>query len=75
MKNLQKIVLVFFIIFLAGCVKNSPKILIETGEKTIPVNIEIADDNSERMQGLMYRESLDENSGMFFVFETEDVYY
>ena len=68
-KNYQRILLIFVCILLASCVKNSPKIFIETGEKTIAVDIEVADDNSERMKGLMFRENLDENSGMLLIFE------
>ncbi len=32
------------------------------------IDIEIADNTPERMQGLMYRKSMDENKGMLFVF-------
>lgn len=71
--------MIFLLIFLIGCTKNfseMPKnisgILIDNGEKTIQINVEIADDNDERGKGLMFRESLDESSGMLFVFEDED---
>lgn len=37
-------------------------------------SVEIADDPSEREIGLMERDSLDEESGMLFVFEQEGVY-
>lgn len=33
------------------------------------IDIEIADNIPERMQGLMYRKSMDENKGMLFVFQ------
>ena len=33
------------------------------------IDIEIADNTPERMQGLMYRKSMDENKGMLFVFQ------
>jgi len=33
------------------------------------IDIEIADNTQERMQGLMYRKSMDENKGMLFVFQ------
>ena len=36
--------------------------------------IEIADSESEREKGLMFRESLAKNSGMLFVFEKEEKY-
>ena len=33
------------------------------------IDIEIADNTPERMQGLMYRKSMDENRGMLFIFQ------
>ena len=59
------------LIFLVGCVKNFDNLSIDNGEKILKLNVEIADDNEERMNGLMFRKNLDENSGMFFVFENE----
>lgn len=35
------------------------------------VNAELADTADKRAKGLMFREGLDENSGMYFVFEEE----
>ncbi len=37
-------------------------------------NVEIANTNAERETGLMYRESLDQNSGMLFVFDNSGNY-
>ncbi|MBI2654054.1 DUF192 domain-containing protein [Candidatus Woesearchaeota archaeon] len=76
------IFLIFFIlIFLTNCTKNFEiketgnykQIFINNGEKTIKINAEIADDNEERMNGLMFRKNLDENEGMLFVFDNEEV--
>lgn len=39
--------------------------------KKIKINAEIADNDSEREMGLMFRKSMDENEGMLFVFEKE----
>lgn len=64
--------LVFLMIFLANCTKKVNQISISNGEKIIKVNVEIADDNYERQQGLMFRESLNENDGMIFIFEDEN---
>ncbi|MDD5668626.1 MAG: DUF192 domain-containing protein [Candidatus Omnitrophica bacterium] len=38
------------------------------------VNAVIASSEQERAEGLMFKESLSENEGMFFVFERADVY-
>jgi uncharacterized protein len=46
-------------------------ILLRSQEGTeIPVRIEIADTHSERQKGLMFRESLELDAGMLFVFDT-----
>ena len=37
------------------------------------LQVEVADDNNERMKGLMYRQSLPENNGMLFIFEKEEI--
>jgi len=39
------------------------------GKNLIKINVEIADDNAEMEKGLMFREKLNENEGMLFVFE------
>ena len=36
------------------------------------IDIEIADIDDERMQGLMYRKSMDDNKGMLFIFGREE---
>ncbi len=36
--------------------------------------VEIADEVNERSQGLMFRENMDENKGMLFIFESEGIY-
>jgi uncharacterized membrane protein (UPF0127 family) len=37
-------------------------------------SVEIADDVNERTKGLMFRENMDKDRGMFFIFEQEGVY-
>ena len=58
-------------IFLIGCAKNSNVISVNNGKEIIDINVEIADDSAKRTQGLMFREKLDENAGMLFVFDDE----
>lgn len=38
------------------------------------IRVDIADSDSEREQGLMFRDGLDEDQGMLFIFEKEDIY-
>ena len=70
-KFLMIFLLIFLPVFLANCAKNSEnfkRIYIGSGEKLIEIKVEIADDSNERENGLMFREKLNENAGMLFVF-------
>jgi hypothetical protein len=44
-------------------------VLLPPGHDPINVRVEIADDEAERRQGLMYRKQLDPDAGMLFLFE------
>jgi uncharacterized membrane protein (UPF0127 family) len=44
----------------------------ENGAQITKIEIEIADDESQRMSGLMHRKSMDENQGMLFMFDKND---
>ena len=67
-KSYKAIILVLLLLFLVGC-SSSPYVEIK-GKK---VNIEIADTKEEQLKGLMYREKLDENTGMLFVYNDSKV--
>ena len=69
--KLAKFLAVFLIVFLVGCTKNveENQVLIDNGKKLIKINVEIADDHAEMEKGLMFRDRLDENDGMLFVFD------
>ena len=80
MKFLQKITmkikkfsvfLLIFLLVLAACSKQN-LVLIDNGKEKISVKVEIADNNEERAKGLMFRSSLEQDSGMLFVFNDED---
>ena len=60
------------VLLLAGCTKSewSTVTLLADG-KEIPVQVEIADEAAEWQQGLMFREELDADKGMLFIFEEE----
>ena len=73
-KILIKFLVIFLLIFQANCAKNienSNPIFIDNGKDFIKINVEVADDNNERGKGLMFREKLNENDGMLFVFDDE----
>lgn len=67
----MKKVLVYlcFIIFLFSCGSESFELYVN--DKTI--NVEIADTTEERAKGLMNRKHLDENHGMLFVFDRDQL--
>jgi uncharacterized protein len=44
----------------------------KTGKVINTVEIELADDDAEREQGLMYRDTMAENAGMLFMMESEE---
>jgi uncharacterized protein len=73
MENVRYKIYLFLVIFLilSGCT-NKSKLEINTREKSIVVNVEIADTDEERKRGLMFRKSLGTNDGMLFIFEREE---
>ena len=79
-KNIVKIfeffLIIFLLVFLSNCSakfdENSKQIFIDNGKSLIKIKVEIADDNQERAKGLMFRERLDENNGMLFIFDDND---
>lgn len=72
---MKKIFAIILMIFLISCTKNIDKnfkeIYLDNGNRLIKINVEIADDELEQTEGLMFREKLKENEGMLFVFENE----
>ena len=75
MKLLQFFLFIFLLIFLSSCAKKTggqTQTSIYIGKNLIKINAELADDNQERENGLMFREHLNKNSGMLFVFENEE---
>lgn len=47
----------------------SDRVVFRTDSGPAVVSVEIADDEAERAQGLMFRRSLPENSGMLFIYD------
>jgi uncharacterized membrane protein (UPF0127 family) len=45
----------------------------KTSNVITTIDIEVADDDAERAQGLMYRDTMAENGGMLFLMETEEL--
>jgi len=64
---MKKILVVFLLIFLVSC---SARNVVELNG--IKIDVEIANTDEARQQGLMFRNSLEENEGMLFVFDNEE---
>jgi uncharacterized membrane protein (UPF0127 family) len=74
--NLKKLLFSFSLIFifsLAICsyAREFIKVFLPNG---VSITAELAVSDEERQQGLMYREKIDSDQGMLFVFEQEDKY-
>ena len=77
MKIAIRLVLGFFLA--AGLVACAPPaasrvILMGTGNKEIPVRVELADTRERRIMGLQYRRELPADAGMLFIFPDESVH-
>jgi uncharacterized membrane protein (UPF0127 family) len=49
---------------------NAPRVVLH-GTRAVPVRVEVARTDSERERGLMYRNHLDSDAGMLFIFERD----
>jgi len=49
-----------------------PTATMRTAKGNFVIDVEIADTKEERTKGLMYRDSMNDNHGMFFVFDNEE---
>lgn len=65
-------ILLVLLILLNCCTKIPREISIDNGQESVKIKIEIADDEPEIMKGLMFRKSMEWNSGMLFIFKDED---
>lgn len=61
------LLLFLFLFVLVSCEKEK-NITLHTQTEEIPITVEIVTSAAEQAVGLMYRDSLEENSGMLFVF-------
>ena len=73
MNHITIILLLILVLFLTSCNKYDA-VFIGSGEEEITIKVEIADSTEERKQGLMFREHLDSESGMLFIFDSNAYY-
>jgi len=60
-----------FLLLLASC-SFTPELTVLTKDKPVHFSIELAKTPEQHAKGLMFRESLPDNQGMFFVFEADE---
>lgn len=71
MKKLTVILFFIFVILGVFMISKGGKSIEINGNK---INIEIADTDQKRAEGLMFRKNLCKDCGMLFIFEKEDTY-
>jgi len=50
---------------------SGPRVILESGGKSLRVQVEVADTDAKRERGLMFRKELPEGRGMLFLFDEE----
>ena len=69
---IQRLILAcaFMLVSAATLAANLPRdtLLVETASSQYRFDVEVADDPTERAEGLMYREALADNAGMLFLY-------
>lgn len=70
--KVKPLIFILFLIFCSLCCAQQP--MKEVCFQDVCVQAEIADTESKRKLGLMFRKGLPEHQGMLFIFEREDTY-
>jgi uncharacterized membrane protein (UPF0127 family) len=65
---LQALVAVFFVLIPPAFALPRSDLLVETASSQFRFEVEVADDPTERSEGLMYRETMADNAGMLFLY-------
>lgn len=60
------------IAFFAACMHETPTLVIYATSGDYRVTVEVAKRSAEQQRGLMYRRSLEKDTGMLFVFQQEE---
>ncbi len=67
---MRKLALLFLLLAIAGCTR---EIEVRFGNEAV-IFAEVADEQDEWERGLMFRNTLDDDTGMIFIFDKEDYY-
>ncbi len=65
------VLIILFILLIFGLFNKQSILTIETDEDVVSVFVEIASSQEERIHGLMFRDHLEENHGMLFLYEKD----
>ena len=71
MNSKKVMLLLIFLVVVTSC-SNQNTVIIHNEIEKFRIKVEVANDFEEISKGLMFREFLDENNGMLFVFGNED---
>lgn len=69
MRSVCAVFIGVFAIFCGGCASAGGSWVELAGERYV---VEVADDDAERAQGLMFRDRMEEDHGMIFIHESEE---
>ncbi|MFC1685530.1 DUF192 domain-containing protein [Nanoarchaeota archaeon] len=69
---MKRVLLLVLLLFISGCVE-CKEVVINTDSGEHVFSVEIADNDRERAKGLMYREEMNLDKGMLFVYEDEEI--
>jgi uncharacterized membrane protein (UPF0127 family) len=66
------IIVLAFILIIPACTQGQQKLVIHSATGDHQVKVEVVTDPADQARGLMYRRSLDKDSGMLFIFKREE---
>ena len=66
------VILLAFILIIPACTQGQPTLVIHSATGDHHVKVEVVTEPADQAQGLMYRRSLEKNSGMLFIFRQEE---
>lgn len=70
---ISMVVFAFAMLLLAACSNTESRVVVQTAKGAFAFTIEIADDDAERAQGLMFRDYLAPDAGMLFDYGQEQL--
>jgi uncharacterized membrane protein (UPF0127 family) len=66
------VILLAFIVIIPACTQRQPTLIIHSAPGDHQVKVEVVTRPADQAQGLMYRRSLEKDSGMLFIFRQEE---